>query len=80
VQASWIKEGPEAVQVLLGAGANDVGGTLIEESISSSAGGKHGQFKSPGDLRRLIRGAGRTPAQRSTTYDLLRVFATDCTD
>jgi FO synthase subunit 2 len=80
VQASWIKEGPEAVQVLLGAGANDVGGTLIEESISSSAGGKHGQFKSAGDLRRLIRGAGRTPAQRSTTYDLLRVFATDCTD
>ena len=60
--------------VLLAAGANDVGGTLINESISTSAGASYGQLVPPAELRRLIRDAGRVPAQRSTTYDVLRVY------
>jgi 5-amino-6-(D-ribitylamino)uracil---L-tyrosine 4-hydroxyphenyl transferase len=51
-----------------------VGGTLINESISTSAGASYGQLVPPVELRRLIRDAGRIPAQRSTTYDLLRVY------
>jgi len=51
-------------------GANDMGGTLINESISTSAGASYGQLVPPAELRRLIRDAGRLPAQRSTTYDL----------
>jgi len=69
-----VKEGPKLAQVLLAAGANDMGGTLINESISTSAGASYGQLVPPRELRRLIRDAGRTPAQRSTTYELLRVY------
>ena len=61
-------------QYLLTAGANDLGGTLINESISTSAGASHGQLVSPAELRRMIRDLGRLAAQRSTTYQLLRVF------
>jgi 2-iminoacetate synthase ThiH len=74
IQCSWVKEGPKLAQVLLAAGANDMGGTLINESISTSAGAGYGQLVPPVELRRLIRDAGRVPAQRSTTYELLRVY------
>ncbi len=74
IQASWVKEGPKLAQYLLGAGANDLGGTLINESISTSAGAQFGQLVPPAELRRLIRDAGRIPAQRNTIYGLLRVY------
>jgi 7,8-didemethyl-8-hydroxy-5-deazariboflavin synthase CofH subunit len=74
IQSSWVKEGPRLAQYLLTAGANDVGGTLINESISTSAGAQFGQLVPPRELRRLIRDAGRTPAQRKTNYDLIKVF------
>lgn len=74
IQSSWVKEGPRLAQYLLAAGANDVGGTLMNESISTSAGAQHGQLIQPRELRRLIRDAGRTPAQRKTDYELLKVF------
>ena len=76
IQASWVKEGPKLVQLLLDAGANDLGGTLINESISTSAGASYGQLVSPGELRRLIRDAGRIPAQRDTVYNLLHIYET----
>jgi FO synthase subunit 2 len=72
-----VKEGPKLAQCLLAAGANDVGGTLINESISTSAGAGYGQLVPPAELRRLIRDAGRTPAQRNTEYDLLKVYGAD---
>src|SRR5262249_638884 len=75
IQSSWVKEGPKLAQYLLSAGANDVGGTLMNESISTSAGAQYGQLVSPRELRRLIRDAGRTPAQRQTNYDLLKVYS-----
>src|SRR5687768_12074254 len=74
IQASWVKEGPKLVQLLLDAGANDLGGTLINESISTSAGASYGQLVPPAELRRLIRDAGRVPAQRDTLYNLLHVY------
>lgn len=74
IQSSWVKEGPKLAQVLLAAGANDLGGTLINESISTSAGAGYGQLVPPAELRRLVREAGRVPAQRNTEYELLRVF------
>jgi len=74
VQSSWVKEGPKLAQYLLNCGANDLGGTLINESISTSAGAPYGQLVPPRELRRMIREAGRLPAQRNTTYDLLKVY------
>jgi FO synthase subunit 2 len=74
LQVSWVKEGPRLAQVLLGAGANDLGGTLINESISTAAGAGYGQLVPPAEIRRLIRDAGRIPAERTTTYALRRVF------
>jgi FO synthase subunit 2 len=74
IQASWVKEGPKLAQLLLDAGANDLGGTLINESISTSAGASYGQLVPPAELRRLIRDAGRVPAQRDTLYALLHVY------
>jgi FO synthase subunit 2 len=56
------------------AGANDFGGTLINESISTAAGAGYGQLMKPSQFRSLIRELGRIPAQRSTTYDQIRVF------
>ena len=75
IQSSWVKEGPKMAQYLLAAGANDVGGTLINESISTSAGAGFGQLVPPAELRRIIREAGRVPARRGTTYELLKVYA-----
>ena len=74
IQSSWVKEGPRLAQYLLTTGANDVGGTLMNESISTSAGAQFGQLVPPGELRRLIRDAGRTPAQRKTNYDIIKLF------
>lgn len=74
IQATWVKQGPALAQACLHAGANDFGGTLMNESISTSAGAPHGQFLHPVEMRTWIRGAGRTPVQRSTTYQTLRVF------
>lgn len=73
IQASWVKEGPKLAQLLLAAGANDLGGTLINESISTSAGASFGQLVPPAELKRLARQAGRVPAQRDTLYGLIRL-------
>jgi 7,8-didemethyl-8-hydroxy-5-deazariboflavin synthase CofH subunit len=74
IQASWVKEGPKFSQLLLDAGANDLGGTLINESISSSAGSQYGQLVGPAELVRWIRDAGRVPAQRDTLYNVMRTY------
>ena len=74
IQATWVKQGPKLAQQCLKAGANDFGGTLMNESISTSAGAPHGQFLHPKEIRSWIRAAGRIPVQRSTTYGTLRVF------
>jgi FO synthase len=68
VQASWVKLGPDGVKALLAAGVNDLGGTLMNESISRAAGAQHGQELAPERMERLIRAAGRTPRQRTTLY------------
>lgn len=75
IQVSWVKEGTRLGQLLLSCGADDLGGTLINESISTSAGARHGQLVAPAELRRLVRDAGRVPVQRDTLYRPLRVFA-----
>ena len=80
IQVSWVKEGARMSQLLLAAGANDFGGTLINESISTAAGSQHGQLMKPKEMRRLIRSAGRMPAQRSTTYRTLKVFSDEKED
>lgn len=77
IQCSWVKEGPKLAQVLLAAGCNDVGGTLINESISTAAGASYGQLVPPSELRRWIRDIGRTPAERTTLYGTRRVFETE---
>ena len=68
IQASWVKLGPEGVRACLAAGANDVGGTLMNESITRAAGAAHGQEFPPAELEALIRSAGREPWQRTTLY------------
>ena len=74
IQASWVKEGLTLGQACLESGANDFGGTLMNESISTAAGAPHGQLVRPRDLRRCIREVGRIPALRSTLYAILRRF------
>ena len=75
IQASWVKEGSRMSQLLLTAGVNDLGGTLINESISTSAGAQHGQLMRPSEFRQMIRQAGRIPAERYTTYVTKRLFS-----
>ena len=77
LQVSWVKEGPKLSQIALLAGANDFGGTLINESISTAAGAGHGQLMKPSQFRSLIREMGRIPAERSTTYHKIRVFESE---
>jgi FO synthase subunit 2 len=77
LQVSWVKEGPKLSQIALLAGANDFGGTLINESISTAAGAGYGQLMKPAQFRNLIREMGRIPAERSTTYQKVKVFETD---
>jgi len=68
IQASWTKLGEEGVKVCLDAGVNDLGGTLMDESISRAAGAMHGQEMSPERLQAIIIAAGREPKQRTTLY------------
>ncbi|MDP6580792.1 MAG: 5-amino-6-(D-ribitylamino)uracil--L-tyrosine 4-hydroxyphenyl transferase CofH, partial [Vicinamibacterales bacterium] len=68
IQASWVKMGPRGVHACLDAGVNDLGGTLMNESITRAAGAEFGQELSPEQMETLIAGAGRTPRQRSTAY------------
>jgi FO synthase subunit 2 len=74
IQVSWVKEGLPSAKELLGAGVNDMGGTLINESISTAAGSPFGQLVKPQSFRNLIREVGRIPAERDTTYTHLRLF------
>jgi FO synthase len=68
IQVSWVKMGIEGVKVCLQAGANDLGGTLMNESISRAAGASHGQELPPEQMEAIIRSIGRVPMQRTTTY------------
>jgi FO synthase len=68
VQASWVKLGVEGAQAILRAGANDLGGTLMNESISRAAGAAHGQEMPPERMEEAIRALGRMPRQRTTLY------------
>lgn len=77
IQTSWVKEGLRQAQWLLSCGANDLGGTLMNESISTAAGSSHGQLMRPAELRRAIRDAGRVPVQRDTRYGVLKRFSVD---
>jgi len=71
VQASWVKLGLDAGSRLLDAGCNDLGGTLMDETISRSAGASHGTTVEPADLEDAIRGVGRVPQRRTTLYEVL---------
>jgi len=68
IQVSWVKLGAEGALACLRAGCNDLGGTLMNESISRSAGASHGQEMTPQAMEALIRSAGRTPLMRTTLY------------
>ena len=68
IQVSWVKLGAQGVAAALRAGVNDLGGTLMNESISRSAGAEHGQEFPPEAMEDLIRSAGRIPRQRTTLY------------
>jgi FO synthase len=74
IQVSWVKMGPKLAQLGLMAGANDFGGTLMEESISRESGADFGENLPPEEIRRLVRDVGRTPVERSTSYRVLRRF------
>ena len=68
IQVSWVKMGEAGVRAALAAGVNDLGGTLMNESISRAAGASHGQEWTPEQMEAVIASAGRTPAQRDTLY------------
>ena len=68
IQASWVKLGIDGAQAVLRAGANDLGGTLMNESISRAAGASHGQEMPPEQMEKAIRALGREPRQRTTLY------------
>ena len=74
LQASWVKMGLGAATEALRWGVNDLGGTLMEESISRMAGSQHGSRLEPEDLIGAARRAGRTPAQRNTLYEVLETY------
>jgi FO synthase len=74
VQVSWVKMGRKLSQRVLQAGANDYGGTLMDENISRLAGATAGQYMPPEEFQQLIREIGRVPAERTTTYELRQVF------
>lgn len=75
IQVSWVKLGPEMAHVMLDCGANDLGGTLMNESISRAAGARHGQEITPSEMVRIIRAAGRVPVQRNTLYGTVEDFS-----
>lgn len=74
IQVSWVKLGHEMAVKMLQCGANDLGGTLMNESISRAAGAENGQEVTPAEMVTLIRAAGRIPVQRNTLYETLEVF------
>ena len=81
VQTSWVKMGPRGAQACLAAGANDLGGTLMNESITRAAGAAFGQELPPRRIHQLIEGIGRVPDQRTTLYGEVpaeRVAASFC--
>ncbi len=69
IQVSWVKMGPDGAASCLAAGANDLGGTLMNESITRAAGARHGQELPPAAIEALIEGIGRRPAPRTTLYE-----------
>ena len=71
VQCSWVKLGPEACTQVLAGGGDDLGGTLMEETISRMAGSQHGSRRSVEEREAMVAAAGRTPRQRTTTYGLV---------
>lgn len=73
IQVSWVKLNRQLSQLCLHAGANDYGGTLMEENISREAGATAGQYTSPEDFQNLILEAGRIPAERNTTYSRINI-------
>ena len=73
IQVSWVKLDRKLSQLCLQAGANDYGGTLMEENISREAGATAGQYTSPEDFETIIREIGRIPAERNTTYTRLKI-------
>ncbi len=73
IQVSWVKLNRNLSQLCLHAGANDYGGTLMEENISREAGATAGQYTSPDQFQSLILEAGRIPAERNTTYSRLHI-------
>jgi FO synthase len=75
IQVSWVKLNRKLSQLCLHAGANDYGGTLMEENISREAGATAGQYTSPDEFQALILEAGRIPAERNTTYSRIRIKA-----
>ncbi len=74
IQVSWVKLGPAMAHKMLSCGVNDLGGVLMNESISRAAGASHGQEITANEMGRLIRAANRTPVQRTTIYKTLKVF------
>ena len=74
IQVSWVKMGHKLGQMALSAGANDFGGTLMEESISRESGADHGENTPPEEFRRLVRELGRVPVERTTLYDVVQRF------
>jgi FO synthase len=68
IQCSWVKLGPEQCAQVLAGGVDDLGGTLMEETISRMAGSAYGSRKSVTELEAMVTSAGRTPRQRTTTY------------
>lgn len=77
IQASWTKLGHEGVKACLKAGVNDLGGTLMNETITRAAGASHGQETSPAEMESIIKSIGRTPKQRSTAYGETAVAQTE---
>ena len=71
VQTSWVKMGGEGARICLQCGANDLGGTLMEESITRAAGAVHGQEMTPAQLQDIAHDAGRVPQQRTTLYGMV---------
>jgi FO synthase subunit 2 len=74
LQCSWPKLGPKFAQVSLNYGVNDFGGTLIEENISKSAGAEYGEYLPPEEIIKIIKAAGKHPAQRDTLYNIIKYY------
>lgn len=74
IQTSWVKLGPKLAQISLNYGVNDFSGTLMEENISKSAGADFGEYLPPDDMIRIIKSAGKQPAQRDTVYNIIRYY------